>query len=81
MFASGNGVVNQIGGAFEMANTFEAWGSSPSAYNLQGGTFRVAASGVAINSYSGGAMTFNITGASNNVTMDTLYDFTAPAHD
>jgi autotransporter-associated beta strand protein len=79
VFANGNGIINQTGGTFEMANDFEAWGSSPSAYNLQGGTFRVMTNGVQINSYSGGSMTFNITGSSGNVTMDTLaYDFTAP---
>ncbi len=78
VYANGNGIINQTGGTFEMANTFEAWGSSPSAYNLQGGTFRTTAAGVAINTYSGGAMTFNITGSSGNVTMDTPYDFTAP---
>jgi autotransporter-associated beta strand protein len=78
VFASGNGIVNQTGGTFEIGGDFEAWGSSPSAYNLQGGTFRTTAAGVQINSYSGGAMTFNITGASGNVTMDTPYDFYAP---
>jgi autotransporter-associated beta strand protein len=78
VYASGNGIINQSGGTFEMNNDFEAWGNSPSAYNLQGGTFRTTADGVAINSYSGGAMTFNITGSSGNVTMDTPYDFTAP---
>ena len=78
IFASGNGIINQTGGTFEMGGAFEAWGSSPSAYNLSGGTFRTTANGVAINSYSGGAMTFNITGSSGNVTMDTPYDFTAP---
>ena len=74
--ASGNGIINQTGGTFEMGGSFEAWGSSPSAYNLQGGTFRTTANGVTINNYSGGAMTFNITGSSGNVTMDTPYDFT-----
>lgn len=83
VFASGNGIINQTGGTFEMAyggagGSIEAWGSSPSAYNLKGGTFRVAASGVQINSYSGGPMTFNITGSSGSATMDTLYDFIAP---
>jgi fibronectin-binding autotransporter adhesin len=78
VFASGNGIINQTGGTFEMANDFEAWGNSPSAYNLQGGTFRTTADGVAINTYSGGPMTFNITGSSGNVTMDTPHDFTAP---
>jgi autotransporter-associated beta strand protein len=78
VFANGNGIINQTGGTFEMGGAFEAWGSSPSAYNLSGGTFRTTANGVAINSYSGGAMTFNITGSSGNVTMDTPYDFTAP---
>jgi T5SS/PEP-CTERM-associated repeat protein/autotransporter-associated beta strand protein len=78
VFASGNGIVNQTGGTFEIGGDFEAWGSSPSAYNLQGGTFRTTAADVQINSYSGGAMTFNITGASGNVTMDTPYDFYAP---
>jgi autotransporter-associated beta strand protein len=78
VFAEGNGIINQTGGTFEMANDFETWGSSPSAYNLSGGTFRTTANGVAINSYSGGAMTFNITGSSGDVTMDTRYDFTAP---
>jgi autotransporter-associated beta strand protein len=78
VFADGNGIINQTGGTFEMGGAFEAWGSSPSAYNLSGGTFRTTANGVAINSYSGGAMTFNITGSSGNVTMDTPYDFTAP---
>ena len=75
-FASGNGIINQTGGTFEMGGAFEAWGSSPSAYNLSGGTFRTTANGVTINNYSGGAMTFNITGSSGNVTMDTPYDFT-----
>jgi len=78
VFANGNGIINQTGGTFEMGGAFEAWGSSPSAYNLSGGTFRTTANGVWINSYSGGAMTFNITGSSGNVTMDTPYDFTAP---
>ena len=78
VFASGNGIINQTGGTFEMGSTFEAWGSSPSAYNLQGGTFRTTGTGVQINTYSGGPMTFNITGASGNVTMDTPYNFTAP---
>jgi autotransporter-associated beta strand protein len=83
VFASGNGIINQSGGTFEMAGadaggSFEAWGDSPSAYNLQGGTFRVMTNGVQINTYSGGAMTFNITGSSGNVTMDMPYDFTAP---
>ncbi len=78
VFANGNGIINQTGGTFEMANDFEAWGSSPSAYNLRGGTFRTTANGVQINSYSGGSMTFNITGSSGNVSMDTPYDFTAP---
>jgi autotransporter-associated beta strand protein len=78
VFADGNGIINQTGGTFEMGGAFEAWGSSPSAYNLSGGTFRTTANGVAINSYSGGAMTFNITGSSGNVTIDTPYDFTAP---
>jgi autotransporter-associated beta strand protein len=78
VFANGNGIINQTGGTFEIANDLEAWGSSPSAYNLQGGTFRTTANGVQINSYSGGSMTFNITGSSGNVTMDTPYDFTAP---
>ena len=76
--ASGNGIINQTGGTFEMGGSFEAWGDSPSAYNLSGGTFRTTANGVWINSYSGGAMTFNITGSNGNVTMDTPYDFTAP---
>jgi len=83
VFASGNGIINQSGGTFEMAyggtnGSIEAWGDSPSAYNLQGGTFRVMTNGVQINTYSGGAMTFNITGSSGNVTIDTPYDFTAP---
>jgi autotransporter-associated beta strand protein len=78
VFAEGNGIINQAGGTFEMGGAFEAWGSSPSAYNLSGGTFRTLTTNVAINSYSGGAMTFNITGSSGNVTMDTRYDFTAP---
>jgi fibronectin-binding autotransporter adhesin len=78
VFASGNGIINQTGGTFEMRDDFEAWGSSQSAYNLQGGTFRVMANGVQINGYSGGGMTFNITGSSSNVTMDTPYDFIAP---
>jgi autotransporter-associated beta strand protein len=79
VFASGNGIINQTGGTFEIGGALEAWGSSPSAYNLSGGTFRTTATnGVAINSYSGGAMTFNITGSNGNVTMDTPYDFTAP---
>ena len=78
VFASGNGIINQTGGTFEMGAAFEAWGSSPSAYNLQGGTFRTTANGVQINSYSGGPMTFNITGASGNVTMDTPFNFYAP---
>ena len=76
--ARGNGIINQTGGTFEMGGAFEAWGSSPSAYNLSGGTFRTLTTNVAINSYSGGGMTFNITGSSGNVTMDTPYDFTAP---
>ena len=78
VFADGNGIINQTGGTFEIGAALEAWGSSPSAYNLSGGTFRTLTNGVAINSYSGGAMTFNITGSSGNVTMDTPYDFTAP---
>ena len=78
VFASGNGIINQTGGTFEIGGAFEAWGSSPSAYNLQGGTFRVMTNGVQINSYSGGAMTFNITGSSGNVTIDTPFNFTAP---
>ena len=78
VYANGNGIINQTGGTFEMGGAFEAWGSSPSAYNLSGGTFRTLTTNVAINSYSGGAMTFNITGSSGNVTMDTPYDFTAP---
>jgi len=78
VFASGNGIINQTGGTFEIGGAFEAWGSSPSAYNLSGGTFRVMTNGVQINTYSGGAMTFNITGSSGNVTMDTPFNFTAP---
>jgi autotransporter-associated beta strand protein len=78
VFADGNGIINQTGGTFEIGAAFEAWGSSPSAYNLQGGTFRVMTNGVQINTYSGGAMTFNITGSSGNVTMDTPFNFTAP---
>jgi autotransporter-associated beta strand protein len=78
VFADGNGIINQTGGTFEIGAALEAWGSSPSAYNLSGGTFRTLTNGVAINSYSGGAMTFNITGSSGDVTMDTPYDFTAP---
>ena len=78
VFASGNGIINQTGGIFEIGGSIEAWGDSPSAYNLQGGTFRVMTNGVQINTYSGGAMTFNITGSSGNVTMDTPFNFTAP---
>jgi autotransporter-associated beta strand protein len=78
VFANGNGIVNQTGGTFEIGGALEAWGSSPSAYNLSGGTFRVMTNGVQINSYSGGAMTFNITGSSGNVTIDTPFNFTAP---
>jgi autotransporter-associated beta strand protein len=78
VFESGNGIINQTGGTFEIGGAFEAWGDSPSAYNLSGGTFRVMTNGVQINSYSGGAMTFNITGSSGNVTIDTPFNFTAP---
>jgi fibronectin-binding autotransporter adhesin len=78
VFTNGNGIINQTGGTFGMGSTFEAWGSSPAAYNLSGGTFRTLTNGVQINSYSGGPMTFNITGSSGNVTMDTPFDFTAP---
>jgi len=70
VFGSGNGVINQSGGTFEMGSTFEVWGGSQSSYNLSGGTFRVTGTGVGINNASGG-MAFNITGASNSVTMDT----------
>jgi hypothetical protein len=78
VYTNGNGIINQTGGTFEIGGSFEAWGSSPSAYNLSGGTFRTLTNGVQINSYSGGAMTFNITGSSGNVTMDTPFNFTAP---
>jgi fibronectin-binding autotransporter adhesin len=78
VFASGNGIINQTGGTFGMGGTFEAWGTSPSAYNLSGGTFRTLTNGVQINSYSGGPMTFNITGSNGNVTMDMPFNFTAP---
>jgi autotransporter-associated beta strand protein len=74
VFASGNGVVNQTGGVFELGSNIDVWGSSPSSYNLSGGTFRLLGN-YAINNYSGGS-SFNITGSSGNVTMDTPYDFT-----
>jgi adhesin HecA-like repeat protein len=75
VFGSGNGVVNQNGGTFEMGSTFEVWGDSKSSYNLNGGTFRVTGPNVAMTVATGG-MDFNITGASGNVTMDNPYDFT-----
>jgi autotransporter-associated beta strand protein len=76
VFASGNGVINQTGGVFELGNNIEVWGSSASSYNLAGGTFRLLGN-YAINNYSAGS-TFNITGASGNVTVDAgAYNFTA----
>ncbi|MEI7865669.1 MAG: autotransporter-associated beta strand repeat-containing protein [Chthoniobacterales bacterium] len=73
VFASGNGVVNQTGGVFELGSNIDVWGSSASSYNLSGGTFRLLGN-YAINNYSGGS-SFNITGASagtnGNVTVDT----------
>jgi autotransporter-associated beta strand protein len=74
VFASGNGVINQSGGVFEMGGTFEVWGDAQSQYNLQGGTFRVTAAGVAMNNFAGG-MAFNISGSSGNVTMDLPFNF------
>jgi fibronectin-binding autotransporter adhesin len=68
--SSGTGIINQSGGTFEMGSTFDAWGGSKSSYNLNGGTFRVTGTNVAINN-SGSGMDFNITGSSGNVTMDT----------
>ncbi|MCX6971856.1 MAG: autotransporter-associated beta strand repeat-containing protein [Verrucomicrobia bacterium] len=75
VFASGNGIVNQTGGVFELGNNIEVWGSSVSQYNLAGGTFRLLGN-YAINNYTTGS-TFNITGASGNVTVDAgAYNFT-----
>jgi autotransporter-associated beta strand protein len=74
VFASGNGIVNQTGGVFELGSNIDVWGSSLSSYNLAGGTFRLLGN-YAIMNYSAGS-TFNITGSSGNVTMDTAnYDF------
>jgi autotransporter-associated beta strand protein len=68
VWASGNGIVNQTGGVFELGHDIEVWGSSVSQYNLAGGTFRLLGN-YEINNYSTGS-TFNITGASGNVTWD-----------
>jgi autotransporter-associated beta strand protein len=78
VFASGNGVINQSGGTFEMGGAFEVWGSSASSYNLNGGTFRTTSTNGGKFNVATGGMTFNITGSSGDVTMDTRYDFTAP---
>ncbi len=81
--SSGNGVINQTGGTFELNNSVEVWGSSQSTYTLAGGTFRsgsVAAEAygavtngkpgsATVNNYSGG-FRFNITGGSGDVTLD-----------
>jgi autotransporter-associated beta strand protein len=68
--ASGNGIVNQTGGTYEMGGSFDVWGSAESAYNLNGGTFRITAANAGIGVASGG-MTFNINGSAGNVTLDT----------
>lgn len=68
--ASGNGIVHQTGGTYEMGGDFEEWGSAPSAYHLNGGTFRITVADASINS-NGAGMSFNINGSSGSVTLAT----------
>ena len=78
VFATGNGVINQTGGTYEMGNEFHVWGNAASSYDLKGGTFRVTSATNGFANFAGG-ISMNVTGSSGNVTLDTQgFNFVSP---